>query len=44
MYFLRPENIGAKQKILFAATKIWEMACAQWHFFGKIDIYAVKNN
>jgi len=28
-YFLRPEKIGAKQKIVFTASQIWEMACAK---------------
>jgi len=28
IYFLRPEKIGAKQKIVFTASQIWEMACA----------------
>jgi len=27
-YFLRPEKIGAKQKIVFTASQIREMACA----------------
>jgi len=34
-YFLRPEKIGAKQKIVFTASQIWEMACAQLHFLVK---------
>jgi len=28
-YFLRPEKIGAKQKNVFTASQIWEMACAK---------------
>jgi len=32
-YFLPPEKIGAKQKIVFTASQIWEMACANWHFW-----------